>query len=120
MNPDTGAAPRTFERSLFDAAAITLLLIVAIGFARTYYLKFLFDVPPLGVLIHLHGVLMTMWVALFVTQIWLVSSNRVRVHQRLGYFGIFLAILIIVVGFLTAVRAAKFGPTAIPTPGGIP
>ena len=45
----------------------------------------------------MHGVLMTAWVALFAAQVWLISARRVRVHQRLGYAGIGLAALIVVV-----------------------
>lgn len=37
---------------------------------------------------------------LFIMQVWLISSKRVRVHQRLGYTGIGLAILILPLGFV--------------------
>ena len=107
------------DRWLFGAAAIVFPLIVLAGFARTYYLKGFFDTPPLAtMLVHVHGVLMTAWVALFISQVWLISSNRIRTHQRLGFSGIGLGILIILVGFLIAVRAAKVG--AATTPPGIP
>jgi hypothetical protein len=110
---------RVFDRRLFLVAAIAFPLLVLAGFGRTYYLKAFFAVPPLAsALVHVHGLLMTAWVALFVTQVSLISSRRVRVHQRLGYGGIALGVLIIVVGFVTALRAAKFG--AASTPPGIP
>lgn len=110
---------RLFDRRLFKTAAIAFPLIVLAGFARTYYLKGFFDVPPVAsMIVHAHGLLMTLWVALFVAQVWLIAGRRVRVHQRLGYAGIGLAALIIVVGFVTAVRAAKFGSAA--TPPGVP
>ena len=112
-------ARRLFDRRLYMAVAIAFPLIVVAGFARTYYLRGLFDVPPLpsGV-VHLHGLLMTSWVALFGTQVWLISSKRIRLHQRLGYAGIGLAALIIVVGLVTALRAAKYGSAS--SPPGIP
>lgn len=104
-----------FDRRLFRAAAIAFPLIVLAGFGRTYYLKGLFDVPPLAsMLVHLHGLLMTAWVALFATQVWFISSKRIRLHQRVGYTGIGLAVLIIAVGFFTALRAAKFGAASTP------
>ncbi len=109
---------RLFDRRLFMVAAILFPLIILAGFGRTYYLKALFDTPPLpSLLVHLHGLLMTMWIALFVTQVWLVRSREIRLHQRLGYTGIGLAVLIVAAGFATAVRAAKFG--AASTPPGI-
>lgn len=106
---------RLFERRLFLAAAIAFPLIVLAGFGRTYYLRGLFDVPPLAsIVVHLHGLLMTAWIVLFATQIWFISSKRIRLHQRLGYAAIGLAVLIIVVGFLTALRAAKYGAASSP------
>lgn len=104
-----------FDRRLFRAAAIAFPLIVLAGFGRTFYLRGLFDLPPLtSVLVHVHGVLMTAWVVLFATQVWFVSSKRIRIHQRLGYSGIALASLIVVVGFVTAVRAARYPPASAP------
>jgi hypothetical protein len=106
---------RLFDRGLFKVAAIAFPLLVLAGFARTYYLRGLFDVPPLpSLIVHLHGVTMTAWVALFVTQVWLISSKRVRVHQRLGFMGIGLAALILPIGFVAAVRAAKYGSPSTP------
>ncbi len=110
---------RLFDRRLFKAAAIAFPIIVLAGFARTYYLKGFFDAPPVpSMIVHAHGVLMAAWVALFIAQIWLIAGRRVRVHQRLGYTGIGLAGLIIGVGFVTALRAAKFGSAS--TPPGVP
>ncbi len=110
---------RLFDRRLFLAAAIAFPVLILAGFGRTYYFKPLFDVPPLpSMLVHLHGLLMTAWVALFATQIWFISSKRIRLHQRMGYSAIGLGLLIIAVGFVTALRAAKFG--AASTPPGIP
>lgn len=110
-----GADRHLFDRRLFKAAAIAFPLIVLAGFGRTYYLKGFFDVPPLAsMLVHVHGVLMTTWVALFAAQVGLISAKRIHVHQRLGYTGIGLAVLIIAAGFVTALRAAKFGAASTP------
>jgi hypothetical protein len=104
-----------FDRRLYLAAAIGFSLIVLAGFARTYYARGYFAAPPLpSLLVHLHGLLMTLWVILFVAQVRLISSNRVRVHQRLGYSAIALAGLIVITGIPTAARAAKYGTQSFP------
>ena len=104
-----------FDRRLFLAAAIGFPLIVLAGFARTYYLKLWFAAPPLpSLLVHLHGLVMTAWVVLFVVQVWFISSKRIRLHQRLGYAGVGLGALVIATGIPTALRAAKFGSTSAP------
>jgi hypothetical protein len=72
-----GLDKRRFDRRLFMAAAITFPLIVLAGFGRTYYIGGLFDAPPLAsMLVHLHGLLMSVWVVLFVTQVRFISSRR--------------------------------------------
>lgn len=117
---DNTIAARTFDRRLFAAVAIGFVVVVFAGFARTYYVKPLLGGPPLpSLLVHAHGVLMTLWVALFAAQVWLISSKQVRVHQRLGYSAIALAVLIILVGFVTALRAGKYGSPSTP-PGVAP
>lgn len=105
------------ERRLYLWVAASVPLIVLAGFARTYYLKGLFGTPALpGLLVHLHGFVMTAWVLLFVTQVWLVAARRVRVHQRLGMLGMVLAGLIVVVGVVTAIAAAARGASPGPPP----
>lgn len=116
---DSHVDRRLFDRRLYLAAAILFPLIVLVGFGRTYYLKGLFGTPPLpSGLVHLHGLVMTAWVALFVVQVRLVSSKRVHRHQQLGYAGIGIGALIIATGFPTALRAAKYG--SVSAPPGIP
>lgn len=106
---------RLSERRLFAIAAAGFVLIIFIGFARTYYLKFALGTPPLpGLLVHLHGVLMTAWILFFIAQVWLIRSKRTAVHMRNGMIGIALAIAIIIVGFFTAVAAGKNGAASFP------
>ena len=77
---------RLFDRRLFMAASITFPLIVLAGFGRTYYVRGLFNAPPLpSSLVHLHGLLMTAWVVLFVTQVRFIASHRIQLHRRPGF-----------------------------------
>ena len=105
------------DRRLYIWFAILMPIIVLMGFARTYYLKGFFDTPAIpGLLVHLHGAVMTSWVILFMVQVWLVSSRRVRVHQRLGKIGAGLAILVVLVGVTTGIASAARGATPEPPP----
>ena len=106
---------RVNDRRLYILAAIFTPLIVLAGFARTYYLKPFFSTPDLpGRIVHLHGIIMTTWVVLFVVQVTLVAKRRTRVHQRLGIFGGVLAALVVIVGILTALYAAARGASPGP------
>jgi hypothetical protein len=104
------AEKRKIERRLALVVAAIFPVIVLLGFARSYYLKGLFGFPPLpNRLVHIHGIIMTSWVLLFVVQVGLVASNRTRLHMKLGILGSFLALLVVVVGMLTGVDAAARG-----------
>lgn len=100
---------KTAERRLYLGAAILAVLVVAAGFARTYYLKAAFGTPELSALKHAHGLVMTTWFALFLVQVSLVAAGRTDVHRRLGAAGIVVAILVVIVGTMTALAAARSG-----------
>lgn len=108
--PVRAPASRQRERFYVSAGVVAALVVLA-GFSRTYFLKGYFGTPALTPLVHLHGILFTSWVALFITQAWLVSARRTRVHMRLGVAGFLLAVTMIVVGLATAITAASLGKT---------
>src|SRR5438477_10236003 len=113
MNP--GIQTTGKDRRLYVWFAVFMPIIVLAGFARSYYLKGFFGFPALpSVLVQLHGIVMTSWVVLFVTQVTLVATGRTRTHQRLGVSGAVLAALVIVVGLLTAIAGAARGSTPGP------
>ena len=113
MNPSIQTTDK--DRRLYIWFAVFVPVIVLIGFARSYYLKGFFGTPALpSLLVQLHGLVMTSWVVLFVTQVSLVATGRTRIHQRLGVFGAILAALIVIVGVLTAIAGAARGATPGP------
>lgn len=115
MEMDQGARQHPNERGLFLTAAVLFALIVVVGFARTYYLKGLFATPPLAsLLVHVHGIVMSAWVALFATQVFLIRSHQVGLHKKVGIAGVGLAGVVVVVGFFTAISAAKNGTASFP------
>ena len=98
----------------YPGMAILAAAIVVLGFARTYYLKAFFDTPSLSGLLQLHGALMTAWLALFITQSFLVETGRTDIHRKLGVSGAVLAAAIVVVGPMVAVHAARLGHAPLP------
>jgi hypothetical protein len=105
-----GAAPiparrlRFADHRFYAWACVAAFVVVFAGFARTYYLRFLFGRPPLPWLLHLHGALMTSWFVLFFVQTRLIASHRIHLHRRLGVFGAMLAGLMVIVGAAVALR----------------
>lgn len=83
--------------------AVLILASVFAGFARTYYLAGLFHAPPLpNLIVHIHGLVFTCWVLLFITQTSLVAAGRVDLHKRLGIYMFWLALLMVILGVITA------------------
>lgn len=106
------------DRSLYTWAAIVAAIIVLAGFARTYYAKAAFATPELTALQHLHGFVMTTWFVLFIVQVRLAATRRLKVHRTLGAYGAVVAALVVVVGTVTAITAAVEGrsPPGAPPP----
>jgi hypothetical protein len=91
----------------FPTIALALALVIIVGFSRTYYLRFLSDLPPLKTLLQLHGLVFTAWLVLFFTQTRLVAAHRVDLHMKLGIAGVGLAILVVAVGVATVFAGAS-------------
>jgi hypothetical protein len=90
-------------------AAAALAIIVSLGFARTYYLRFLFDLPPMTRALHLHGIVATLWLALHYTQARLIAAHRVDWHRRLGIAGAIIGTWMIAQSFELSVLGAAHG-----------
>ena len=97
------------EHRFFLGMAVVIAAIVFAGFAPTYYLRQWYATEPLQTVFHVHGLVFTAWVVLYVVQTSLVSARRTDIHRRLGVFGGVLAVLMLVVGYTAAITAARRG-----------
>ena len=104
-----------YDRLFYPAMAVLMALTVFVGFGQTYYFRLVSGTPTTlsgGSItpgLHLHGVVFTAWVLLFLVQSALIGLRRVRIHRRLGYASMALAVTMIVVGLRTAIEAAARG-----------
>ena len=99
------------QRWFYVSAALFAAAVIFAGFAPTYYLKTLFGTPELSTLKHVHGLIFSSWIVLFVIQTWLVVADRRDIHRRLGVAGALLVVVMSVVGYLLAVDAGRHGFT---------
>lgn len=105
--------------AFFRHMAVALSLFVIIAFSRTYYLRFLTDLPPLETLVHLHSVVFTAWLLVFIAQTRLVAAGRIDLHMKLGIAALLLAVLVVTIGFATtAIRATmpRIHPSGLTPP----
>lgn len=100
------------ERRFFLAMAAALAVCTFAGFAQSYYLMRFTGAPSLAPMVHLHGVLFTLWVLLFAAQVGLVSARRTDIHTWTGAFGALLAAAMIAVGIFVALTRSQPPPAA--------
>jgi len=110
-----GVAPSRKSRwrqdRFFVAMSVIAALVVFAGFSRSYFLKGFFGTKPLSLFFHLHGVVFSAWIVLFVVQSALVRSGRTDIHRRLGVFGALLVPVMVVIGVMAGIDSARRGFT---------
>lgn len=90
----------------YFSLALSLTLLVFLGFMRTLYARPLFDLPPLPTLMQVHGAAFTAWFLLFIVQTRLIAAHNVKAHRTLGIVGVLLAVLVVAVGVMTAFESS--------------
>ena len=102
--------------SFYALSAVALAIVVVAGFGPTYYFRLFSPSPmatlsggPVTLLVHVHAVLFSAWVLLFIAQTTLIAQRQVALHRRLGVVGAVLAALMVGAGTLTALRTAARG-----------
>jgi len=106
------------ERWFYTGMALAMLATVFVGFAPTFFLRPLFpDTPVPGEAIFtLHGIAFSAWVVLLLVQARLVAGRHIALHRRLGACGIALAVIMVVLGTMAALVAARRGFIGVPVP----
>ncbi len=72
------------EHLFYCAMALVLVVLVAAGFAPTFFARDVSAAGPLPPPVLVHGIAGTAWVLLFATQTGLVATHRVSLHRRVG------------------------------------
>jgi hypothetical protein len=87
--------------------ACAMALVLAAGFAIQFAAgRSSFSAPPL---VHVHAVLFTGWVAIYLLQNWLVASGAAGTHRKLGWIAAALVPVMLLVGTATTVNAVQMG-----------
>ena len=97
------------ERVFFLTMTLAMAVTVFVGFSRSFFLRPLFPAwaSPSEPIFYMHGAVFASWFALLVVQASLITAGRVRLHQQLGTLGAGLAPVMVVLGTLGALIAAR-------------
>jgi len=102
-----------FDHAFFLAISVALTAAMAVGFARTYFLAGVFRAKLPHPIVHIHGVIFTLWFVVLVTQAALASIHRVDLHRRLGIAGIVIACLMVLSGTLVTAEFLARNPSKL-------
>jgi hypothetical protein len=92
------------KRYFFVAMAALVILTAFAGFAPSFYLRRAFHPDhELSILLHVHGLVFSAWMILFLVQTVLIANGSRILHQRLGWFAVGTAVaMLLLVGAATA------------------
>lgn len=107
---DQASGSYTADQPFFVRMAWILSAIIVVGFAQHAALGRV-DIPAVPVWVHIHGLAMIAWLALFITQNRLAASGNIALHRKLGWTGAFLACAIVGLGSFAGVMALALGRT---------
>ncbi len=99
---------RLLDRYFYFGMSLLIAVVVASGFGRTANAKLLHPPSPRPFILYLHAIVFTSWVIFFMAQSALIRVRNVRLHRKLGWFGLGLGIAIPVLGVATAITMARF------------
>jgi hypothetical protein len=108
------------ERRFFAAMAIVIVAATFVGFAPSYYLAPAFNAKPLSTLLHVHGIVFTAWILLYVAQTVLISAGRTDIHRIVGPVAVALAVVMVPLGVATAIVTKQVATTHHLPPQGPP
>jgi len=98
------------EHRFYFAMSLAMAAVVFVGFARTFFLAFLWSEhspdASSDLIYYVHGVFFATWIVLLVTQTLLISTRRVIWHRRAGWSAVLLIPLIVITGVAVCVAAA--------------
>lgn len=99
------------ERRFFTLVTSAIAIVVLIGFARTFYLSALFPEAQSFAapepIFSIHGAFFTAWIGLLVLQALLIRVRRVDLHRSVGWVGVALACLVVLLGTYGSLVAAQ-------------
>jgi len=92
-----GGSAYVRDQAFFVKLATGIALFIVFGFAQ-WGLRGMVDYAAVPVWVHLHGLAMLGWLALFVVQSRLAARGNLALHRRLGWLAAYLVVVIVVLG----------------------
>jgi uncharacterized membrane protein YozB (DUF420 family) len=79
-----GKAGSRGDRFFYGGMTFVIAALILAGFSPSFFLRPMFDRPPLIPLAIVHGIVMSTWLLILITQTTLISASNARLHRKLG------------------------------------
>ena len=99
---------RWVEKYFYLCMSLLIAAVVVYGFSHTIENKLIHGNPRRPILLWVHAVLFSSWLAFYIAQSVLVRIRNVKLHRTIGWAGVALGTSMVVVGFWVAVVMARF------------
>jgi hypothetical protein len=107
-------ATQDSDHKFFTFMSLATFTAVTVGFGNFYGHRLVTQQVPIATVIHIHGAVFLAWILTFVLQVYFAAKNKITVHMKVGKAAIFIAVAMLLSGFMTSLYAAKTGHMGIP------
>jgi hypothetical protein len=107
---------RWVEKYSYLCISLLVAAVVVYGFSGTVGRKLVYANPRRPMLLWVHAILFSAWVAFYTLQSVLVRVRKVKLHRTLGWVGAGLGTSMVVIGFWVAVVMARFDTVQLHRP----
>lgn len=105
--------PDIHDTAHADGFFRTLALLMALTMFAGFTLQFARGFSSLSArpIVHIHGIAFMIWIAIFVTQSCLATRGPIALHRKLGWFGAFWVVVLVIMGSWITIDVIQRGTT---------
>jgi hypothetical protein len=96
------------ERYFYFLMSLAVVAVVVYGFSFTIGQNLIHPAVPRPPLLYFHAALFSLWLVFLIVQSALVRTSNVRVHRKIGWFGVALGTAIPLMGVSIAIAMGRF------------
>jgi uncharacterized membrane protein YozB (DUF420 family) len=102
----TDRVARTARSPFYLVFSLVMAATIIAGFSTTVPDDFAAK-PALPILLHIHGIVFTLWVLLFVAQPAFIVRGSIRLHRKIGWAGAVLAVAMLAMALAATILAIR-------------
>lgn len=97
-----------WDQYFYFFMSLLIAVVIVYGFSSTVDKNLIHPALPRPFVLYIHATIFSAWVVFYILQSTLVRTHNVRIHRRIGWFGVGLGVTMPVLGVVTAITMARF------------